>query len=70
MEVFRKHPIQGGCYYCLEKDCLESVHPEDAPSYFPFCDRHNKRAPAYHEYMAERMYVKKMSETVLSFNHN
>lgn len=66
--MFRKHPILGGCIYCLEEGCTEAVHREDAPTHFPFCDRHNRRATAYHEYMKERRYVEQMHEEVLSFN--
>lgn len=60
--------LTGGLRYCLQEGCEETVHPEDAPGYFPYCDRHIRRNTAYHQWWAEIKSGRAIGEEIEGFN--
>ena len=56
--------LTGGLQYCRSEGCTETVHPEDYPNHYPFCDLHKKRNESYHEWRLEQKKLEDLGEEI------
>jgi endogenous inhibitor of DNA gyrase (YacG/DUF329 family) len=56
--------LTGGLEYCRHDGCMETVHREDYPGYYPFCDIHIARNKTIQEWPAELNRVKLLGREV------